>query len=128
MADYALFVVSALPGEYEGGFAANGQTREHMLLAFVVGLSKFVSLPFMPLSYKLIVSLLSRLVVAVNKFDKLQPSEAKNRFESIMQEILVYSKKVGFKEENITFVPFSGLTGTTTPSSSFISFFLETYT
>ena len=42
MADYALLVVAGGSGEYEAGIAIGGQTREHILLSFVMGLSRFV--------------------------------------------------------------------------------------
>jgi len=55
-------------------------------------------------------------VVAINKFDSGTNNSwrnaPKNRYEEIKSEILVYSKKVGFKPENITFIPISAWTGT----------------
>ena len=48
-ADIALLVVDAAPGEFEAGFDAGGQTREHAVLARSLGIQ--------------------RMVVAVNKMD-----------------------------------------------------------
>ena len=42
MADLALLVVSARNGEFEAGFDLNAQTKEHMLFAYTMGLSKYV--------------------------------------------------------------------------------------
>jgi len=36
-ADAAILVVSSILGEFEEGISMNGQTREHALLAFTLG-------------------------------------------------------------------------------------------
>jgi len=43
MADFALLVVAACDGEYEAGWSRHGQTKAHILLAFVMGLPKHVT-------------------------------------------------------------------------------------
>ena len=57
------------------------------------------------------------MVVAINKFDcgnytytNLRNAPEK-RFEELKAEISRYTKTVGFKPENVTFVPISALTG-----------------
>jgi len=45
MADCALLVVSSCDGEFEAGWFVNGQTKAHILLAFVMGLTKYVTPP-----------------------------------------------------------------------------------
>jgi peptide chain release factor subunit 3 len=42
LADYAGLVISARTGRYEAGFAKDGQTREHVLLAKSIGVQKIV--------------------------------------------------------------------------------------
>ena len=37
-ADVAILMISAAPGEFEAGISAEGQTREHALLAFTLGI------------------------------------------------------------------------------------------
>lgn len=91
-ADAALLVVDAINGEFEAGFVMDGQTKEHTLLAKNLGIDK--------------------VCVAVNKMDKENWSQ--ERFEDIKEQLLQYltSEGVGFKAENVSFVPISGLTGT----------------
>lgn len=90
-ADMALLVVDSITGEFEAGFVMDGQTKEHTLLAKNLGIDK--------------------IVVAVNKMDKEKWSQ--ERFEDIKTQLLQFltGEEVGFLEENISFVPISGLTG-----------------
>lgn len=88
-ADVALMVVDATRGEFETGFDYGGQTREHALLVRSLGVTQ--------------------LAVAVNKLDTVSWSQA--RFEDIVQKLKVFLKQAGFRENDITFVPCSGLTG-----------------
>lgn len=90
-ADFALLVVDSITGEFESGFTMDGQTKEHTIIARNLGLSK--------------------LCVVVNKMDKENWSE--ERFEDIkiqMTEFLT-SSDIGFADDQIDFVPISGLTG-----------------
>ncbi|MEM3041531.1 MAG: GTP-binding protein, partial [Nitrososphaerota archaeon] len=43
-ADAAILVVSAKKGEYEVGISAGGQTREHLFLAFMLGIRQIIVL------------------------------------------------------------------------------------
>lgn len=52
-ADCAVLIVAAGTGEFEAGISKNGQTREHALLAFTLGVKQ--------------------LVVGVNKMDSTEP-------------------------------------------------------
>ncbi|KAG0330240.1 HBS1-like protein [Dissophora globulifera] len=89
-ADVAILVVDSTTGEFESGFDANGQTKEHALLARSLGVQQ--------------------LVVAVNKMDAVGWSEA--RFEEIVQKLEQFLvKDASFKKSNLIFVPCSGFTG-----------------
>ena len=88
-ADVALLVIAAGPGEFEAGFSKEGQTREHGLLAFTLGVKQ--------------------MIVLVNKMDTAQWSQ--ERYNEIQKEVSAYLKGVGYKPEKIPFVPISGWHG-----------------
>ncbi|KAG0096859.1 HBS1-like protein [Podila epicladia] len=89
-ADVAILVVDATTGEFESGFDANGQTKEHALLARSLGVQQ--------------------LVVAVNKLDVVQWSET--RFQEIVSKLESFLvKDASFKKSNLVFIPCSGFTG-----------------
>jgi len=88
-ADVAVLVIDSAPGGFEGGWAAEGQTREHALLAFTLGVKQ--------------------MVVALNKMDSCEYSES--RYNDIKEEVSSYLKKVGYKPAKINFVPISGWVG-----------------
>lgn len=88
-ADCALLMVSANEGEFEAGISKCGQTKEHLLLAFTLGVRQ--------------------LIVCVNKMDGINYSQV--RFENIKSEIAEYLKKIGFNLKNVPFIPISGWKG-----------------
>ena len=90
-ADCAVLVVPAGTGEFEAGISANGQTREHALLAFTLGVKQ--------------------MIVAVNKMDSTEPKYSQARFEEIKAEVTTFLKKVGYNPDHVPFVPISGWAG-----------------
>jgi elongation factor 1-alpha len=88
-ADVAILVIASGEGEFEAGISKNGQTREHALLAFTLGVKQ--------------------MIVIVNKMDGVNWSE--KRFEEIKKEVGGYLKKVGYNPKNVPFVPISGWLG-----------------
>ena len=88
-ADVAVLVIDSAPGGFEGGWAAEGQTKEHALLAFTLGVKQ--------------------MIVALNKMDSCAYSES--RYNDIKEEVSQYLKKVGYKPAKIPFVPISGWVG-----------------
>merc|ERR1712091_570497 len=74
-ADCAILIVAAGTGEFEAGISKNGQTREHALLAYTLGVKQ--------------------MIVAVNKMDSTEPKYSENRFKEIVKEVSSYVKKVG---------------------------------
>lgn len=88
-ADCAVLIVSAATGDFEAGISASGQTREHVLLAYTLGVKQ--------------------LIVCVNKMDTVNYSES--RFAEIQKELQIYVKKVGYDPKKILFIPISGFYG-----------------
>jgi len=90
-ADIALLVVSAAQGEFEAGISKQGQTREHALLAFTLGVKQ--------------------LIVLVNKMDDKTVAYSQTRYEEIKAEVSAFVKKIGYNPDKIPFIPISGWTG-----------------
>ncbi|KAL8393354.1 hypothetical protein RB599_005733 [Gaeumannomyces hyphopodioides] len=88
-ADCAVLVIGAGTGEFEAGISKDGQTREHALLAFTLGVRQ--------------------LIVAVNKMDTAK--WAQSRYDEIVKETKNFIKKIGFNPDTIPFVPISGFNG-----------------
>ncbi|XP_078483842.1 elongation factor 1-alpha [Ciona intestinalis] len=90
-ADCAVLIVAASTGEFEAGISKNGQTREHALLAYTLGVKQ--------------------LIVAVNKIDNTEPPYSEVRFAEISKEISGYIKKVGYNTKAVPILPVSGFHG-----------------
>ncbi|MEQ2214780.1 hypothetical protein XENOCAPTIV_019795 [Xenoophorus captivus] len=90
-ADVALLVVSAAKGEYEAGVSRSGQTREHSLLAYTLGVKQ--------------------MIVCVNKMDMTEPPYSQKRYEEVVRGVRVFLKKIGYDTNSVPFVPISGWTG-----------------
>jgi len=90
-ADAAVLVVPAGVGEFEAGISKDGQTREHALLAFTLGVKQ--------------------MIVAVNKMDSTEPKYSQDRYEEIKKEVSGFLKKVGYNSDAVPFVPISGWHG-----------------
>jgi len=88
-ADCAILIIAGGTGEFEAGISKDGQTREHALLAFTLGVKQ--------------------MIVAVNKMDSTKYSQ--ERFEEIKKEVSAYVKKVGYNPDTVPFVPISGWHG-----------------
>jgi len=80
-ADAAVLMIASGKGEFESGFSADGQTREHALLAQTMGVKE--------------------MIVAVNKMDDPSVNYAKERYEEIVGELKNYLKKVGYNPAKI---------------------------
>jgi len=90
-ADCAVLIVAGGVGEFEAGISANGQTREHALLAFTLGVKQ--------------------LIVGINKMDNTEPPYSQARYEEITKEVSQYIKKIGYNPAAVPFVPISGWHG-----------------
>ena len=90
-ADVAVLVIDSSQGGFEAGISKDGQTREHALLAFTLGVKQ--------------------MIVCMNKMDDTTVMYGEARYKEIKQEVTGYLKKVGYKPMKIPFVPISGWAG-----------------
>ena len=84
-------IVAGGVGEFEAGISKNGQTREHALLAYTLGVKQ--------------------LIVGINKMDSTEPPFSEARYEEIKKEVSSYIKKIGYNPVAVPFVPISGFHG-----------------
>lgn len=98
-ADVAVLVVDASRGEFEAGFDAGGQTREHALLVRSLGVTQ--------------------LAVAVNKMDQVNWQE--ERFQEVTSKLGHFLKQAGFKDSDVFYIPTSGLSGENLTTRSTVS-------
>merc|ERR1712218_177085 len=90
-ADCGVLIIASGTGEFEAGISKNGQTREHALLAYTLGVKQ--------------------LIVGINKMDSIEPPYIGARFEEIQKEVGGFIKKVGYNPAAVAFVPISGWHG-----------------
>jgi len=90
-ADAALLVVSSRKGEFEAGMSAEGQTREHAILARTLGIEQ--------------------LIVAVNKMDAPDVNYSQQRYDEITNTMKKLLKGLGYNVDTIPFIPVSAWTG-----------------
>ena len=84
-ADAAIIVVSAKKGEFEAGMSAEGQTREHIILAKTMGINQ--------------------MIVAVNKMDLTDPPYDEKRYKEVVDTVTKFMKSFGFDMSKVKFVP-----------------------
>merc|ERR1711943_177118 len=90
-ADAAVLMIASGRGEFEAGFSAEGQTREHALLAQTMGARE--------------------MIVCMNKMDDPTVDYKQDRYDEIKAELTTYLKKVGYNPAKIQFIPISGWHG-----------------
>jgi elongation factor 1-alpha len=90
-ADVAILVIASGVGEFEAGYAKTGQTREHALLAYTLGVKQMICL--------------------INKMDDKSVKYSKDRYQEIQGEMKNFLKTVGYKPKKIPFIPISGWVG-----------------
>merc|ERR1711865_1071936 len=87
-ADLAVLIVASSTGEFEAGISKDGQTREHALLAYTLGVKQ--------------------MRVAMNKMDNTTPPYSEARYKEIKEEVSSFLKKTGYDPAKIPFIPISG--------------------
>jgi elongation factor 1-alpha len=90
-ADVAILIIAAGTGEFEAGISKDGQTREHALLAFTMGVKQ--------------------MIVCINKMDDKSVNYGKDRYDEIRKELSDYLKKIGYNPDKMHFIPISGWVG-----------------
>jgi elongation factor 1-alpha len=90
-ADCAILMIAGAQGEFEAGYAKNGQTREHALLAYTLGVKE--------------------MIVCINKMDDKTVNWAEARYTEIKDELSKFLTKCGYKTKDMDFVPISGWNG-----------------
>jgi len=85
-----MLVVSANKGEFEAGISPNGQTCEHALLAFTLGVKQ--------------------MIVAVNKMDADTVKYSQQRYEEVKNYMSDFLQSVGYLPDQVPFIPISGWT------------------
>ncbi len=90
-ADCAILMIASPQGEFEAGISKEGQTREHALLSFTLGVKQ--------------------MIVCCNKIDEKSVNYSEERYNEIKKEVCEFLKKVGYKPDTIPFIPISGWNG-----------------
>lgn len=90
-ADCAILMIASPQGEFEAGISKEGQTREHALLSYTLGVKQ--------------------MIVCMNKMDEKSVNYSEERYNEIKKEVCDFLKKVGYKPDTIPFIPISGWTG-----------------
>jgi len=92
-ADVAILMIASPPGEFEAGYSKNGQTREHALLAYTLGVKQ--------------------MIVCINKMDDKTVNYSEARYNEIKTELAKFLAKCGYntKDDKIPFIPISGWVG-----------------
>ena len=80
-ADCAVLIIDSTPGGFEAGISKDGQTREHALLAFTLGVKQ--------------------MIVALNKMDATEPKYDNKRYDEIKKEVSAYIKRVGYNPDKV---------------------------
>lgn len=86
-----MLVVVAGVDEFEAYIFKNGQTSEHALLAYTLGVKQ--------------------LIICVNKMDSTEPWSSEARFNEIVNEVSNFVKKIGYNPKTVPFIPISGWHG-----------------
>merc|ERR1711959_164768 len=90
-AEVAILMIASPTWEFEAGWSKEGQTREHALLAFTMGVKQ--------------------MICCCNKMDAKGADYKEERYNEIKAEVSLYLKQVGYKIENVPFIPISGWVG-----------------
>ncbi|KAE8661056.1 Elongation factor 1-alpha [Hibiscus syriacus] len=108
-ADCAVLIIDSTTGGFEAGISKDGQTREHALLAFTLGVKQMICC--CNKGRFIIIHIYYCIVLYCIDMDATTPKYSKVRYDEIVKEVSSYLKKVGYNPEKIPFVPISGFEG-----------------
>ena len=92
-ADCAVLIVAAGVGEFEAGISKNGQTWEHALLAYTLGVKQ--------------------LIVGVNQMGSTETPYSQKRYKEFFKEVSTCITKIGYNPDTVAFVPIPVWNGNT---------------
>ncbi|KAE8663809.1 Elongation factor 1-alpha [Hibiscus syriacus] len=119
-ADCAFLIIDSATGGFEAGISKDGQTREHALLAFTLGVKQMIcccnKVKILYILWLMLVCCWLTLFLifclgCVRRWMPLPRNTRKARYDEIVMEVSSYLKKVGYNPEKIPFVPISGFEG-----------------
>ena len=67
-----VLIIDSTPGGFEAGISKDGQTREHALLAYTLGVKQ--------------------MIVALNKMDATEPKYSQKRYDEIVKEVALHQE------------------------------------
>ncbi|GJS74789.1 elongation factor 1-alpha isoform B [Tanacetum coccineum] len=110
-ADCAVLIIDSTTGGFEAGISKDGQTREHALLAFTLGVKQMICCcnKMDATTPKYSKGRYEEIVKEVSSY--LKKVDNKSRYEEIVKEVSSYLKKVGYNPDKIAFVPISSFEG-----------------
>ncbi|CRK23654.1 hypothetical protein BN1708_013751 [Verticillium longisporum] len=112
-ADCAILIIAAGTGEFEAGISKDGQTREHALLAYTLGVKQLIvainKMDTTKWSEERFTEIIKETTNFIKKMDTTKWSE--ERFTEIIKETTNFIKKVGYNPKTVAFVPISGFNG-----------------
>lgn len=76
-----MLIVAAGVCEFEAEISKNGQTREHVLLAYTL--------------------VVRQLIVGNNKMDSTEPNYSQVHYEEIVNEVSTYIEKIGYNPDTV---------------------------
>jgi elongation factor 1 alpha-like protein len=105
-------VVDATTGEFEAGFEANGQTKEHALLARSLGVQQLVvAINKLDVVSQFLQKYRKDLNILTYLFVIFQVDWSQDRYDEIITKLNLFLSQAGFKKDKVVYIPCSGLIG-----------------
>ncbi|KAG6669915.1 hypothetical protein CIPAW_01G275600 [Carya illinoinensis] len=102
-ADCAVLIIDSTTGGFAAGISKDGQTREHALLAFTLGVKQMIC----RCNKMFFLAVINAFYTSFGHMDATTPKHSKARYDEIVKEVSSYLKKV----DKVPFVPISAFEG-----------------